>query len=185
MLKVCSSSATHLQHWSVKGSLSFRKLTWKTCDVQHILSTASLLLDNLVAWIQLYFHTALAVGNISDLGLARSNCYRSAAPAHLPALPRSTKLTPRMCRRSSGVRTVTICPIFCHRKGGGSQTISAVNCFQPGCENTRLCQEVVLDDTLKFSSSLSTSARSLGSAWRAELRVKPISEAQGYKMPTQ
>lgn len=127
------------------------------CDVQHILSTASLLLDNLVAWIQLYFHTALAVGNISDLGLARSNCYRSAAPAHLPALPRSTKLTPRMCRRSSGVRTVTICPIFCHisRKGGGSQTISAVNCFQPGCENTRLCQEVVLDDTLKFSSSLS------------------------------
>lgn len=43
-------------------------------------------------------------------------------------------------------------PLNCHvsKKGGSPLSISAGNCFQPGCGNTTLCQEVVLDDTLKL-----------------------------------
>lgn len=67
------------------------------------------------------------------------------------------------------------CPISCHisRKGGGPLTISAVNCVQPGCGDTRLCQEVVLDDTLKFSSSLSALQQG---RWALGLDFRPENE---------
>lgn len=156
------------------------------CDAQHKLSTASLLPGNSVTWIQLYFRIVLAAGNTSYLGLARSKCGKKPGPQPidlpcLQLLPKSTALDVYLlpcccCFKWKQDKK----PLNCHvsKKGGSPLSLSAGNCFQPGCGNTTLCQEVVLDDTLKLPPFLLALQQS---CTRLEEQNLPPSQEQKHR----